>query len=166
MPIPVAGQQKPKKHFRKKKERKQAPGKRKHRPLRPDTEWTVKPWCMNWSRTEWRRKLHPTPNKKKPRGSKKKQLLKWKTLCPKGRLMYKKAFAGRMIVYVKDVMVLTGRKRKAATNQLNRVRKQANKDRKDPVTVGDYCKHTKVPEETLRKAMNFVDGKSDTEEEL
>lgn len=56
----------------------------------------------------------------------------------------------RIIIYTKDVEMITGRKRKTAEALLRNIRAYFNKQERDMVTVYEFCVFTKINEEEVR----------------
>lgn len=56
----------------------------------------------------------------------------------------------RVVVYVKDVENITGKKNRTARRMYLQIKKQAGKTEQELLTVQDFCKITGIPEEVVR----------------
>ena len=57
----------------------------------------------------------------------------------------------RMIIYTQDVMNITGRSRRQSSRLLGEIKQHFNKVTKSHVTIQEFCTHTKLKEEDVRK---------------
>lgn len=57
----------------------------------------------------------------------------------------------RMIIYSKDVMNITGRSSRQSSRLLSEIRKHFHKSGKSHITIQEFCKHTMLKEEEVRK---------------
>ena len=55
----------------------------------------------------------------------------------------------RIVIYAKDIMLITGRKKRTAHKLLVQIRKQYNKDRGAFVTIQEFCAYTGLKEEQV-----------------
>ena len=56
---------------------------------------------------------------------------------------------GRIVIYVKDIENITGRKSGAARRLLNKIRKKFEKKRNELITVHEFSLYTGIDEETV-----------------
>jgi hypothetical protein len=56
----------------------------------------------------------------------------------------------RLVIYVKDVENITGKKNRTARRMYLNIKKQAGKPEPELLTVQDFCKVTGIPEEVVR----------------
>lgn len=61
--------------------------------------------------------------------------------------------SGRMVIYVKDVIILTGRRDRTARRLLERIRQQNGKEKGGYVTVEEFCRFTGLKEEYVRSVL-------------
>ena len=57
----------------------------------------------------------------------------------------------RICIYSKDIERITGRKGRTARKLLNEIRKKLGKAKNDFVTVTEFCDHTGLNEDEVRK---------------
>lgn len=55
----------------------------------------------------------------------------------------------RIVIYAKDVMIITGRKERAAWKLLASIRKKYKKKKGQFVTIDEFCEHTGIKEERV-----------------
>ena len=60
-------------------------------------------------------------------------------------------FPGRLVIYPKDVELITGRRRRAAQLILQKIRRRYNKQKNDFVTVEEFCEFLKLKEKSVRE---------------
>ena len=68
-------------------------------------------------------------------------------------MKYGKHLAGRMVLYTKDVMVLTGKSERTSRRLLTRVRKHYSKDLRSLITVEEFCAYTGFDPDTVLAAL-------------
>lgn len=56
----------------------------------------------------------------------------------------------RIVIYAKDVMMITGRKERAAWKLLAAIRKKYKKKKGQFVTVDEFCEHTGINQEIVK----------------
>jgi len=59
-----------------------------------------------------------------------------------------------MVIYAKDVMVITGKSERTARYMLQRIRERNGKKQGDFVTVEEFCAFTGLKVEDVRMAIN------------
>jgi len=57
----------------------------------------------------------------------------------------------RLVIYPKDVELITGRSKRFCQVTLQRVKRAYNKQKKDFVTIDEFCAVMKMKEELVRK---------------
>ena len=60
---------------------------------------------------------------------------------------------GRIVIYAKDVINITGRKERAAWKLLAQIRKKYNKEKGQFVTIDEFCEFTGIKEERVQPFM-------------
>jgi hypothetical protein len=60
----------------------------------------------------------------------------------------------RIVIYAKDVMIITGRKERAAWKLLAAIREKYKKKKGQFVTVDEFCEHTGIKEERVLPFLN------------
>lgn len=61
------------------------------------------------------------------------------------------ALPSRIVIYPKDIEILTGRRPRTAQEILRRIKKHYNKRKFDLVTVQEFCEFMKMKEEFVRE---------------
>jgi len=57
-----------------------------------------------------------------------------------------------IVIYNKDVQLITGKKERTARKLMNEIREKLGKEEGQMITLGEFCDHTGIPEdEVLRK---------------
>jgi hypothetical protein len=56
----------------------------------------------------------------------------------------------RIVIYAKDVMIITGRKERAAWKLLAQIRKKYGKKKGQFVTIDEFCRHTGINQEIVK----------------
>lgn len=64
----------------------------------------------------------------------------------------------RVVIHSSDVAILMGVNIRTARRLLGKIRKQLGKGIYDPVSVGQFCSYTELPESEVRKAMRIGDS--------
>jgi hypothetical protein len=57
----------------------------------------------------------------------------------------------RLIIYAKDIQIITGRGSRNSMIFLNKVRKHFNKPPRSLVTIDEFCAYTGLPKESVEK---------------
>lgn len=72
-------------------------------------------------------------------------------------LSYKKSPKGvcRVIIYAKDVEMLTGKKYRTACKLLQDLRKAMGKSKQHFVTITEFCSYTGIQEELIREFIQY-----------
>lgn len=60
-------------------------------------------------------------------------------------------FPPRLVVYTKDVMIITGHGERGARKLLARIKASYNKSRQELVSVDEFCNYTGLKEEKVLK---------------
>lgn len=61
--------------------------------------------------------------------------------------------SNRLVIYAKDLMIITGRSKRTALRILERIRKRFNRPPRSMVTVHDFCAYSGIPEERVREIL-------------
>jgi hypothetical protein len=56
----------------------------------------------------------------------------------------------RIVIYAKDVMIITGRKERAAWKLLATIRKKYRKQKGQFVTIDEFCEHTGIKQDIVK----------------
>lgn len=64
----------------------------------------------------------------------------------------------RIVIHSSDVAILMGIHNRTARRLLNKIRKKLEKEMNEPVSVGQFCIYTGLPENEVRKAMKITDS--------
>ncbi|HUP10597.1 MAG TPA: hypothetical protein VM187_00245 [Niastella sp.] len=79
-------------------------------------------------------------------------------LQDKGLLPCRKP-APKYIVEIDDIMRMTGRKERTAQRIMQKVREKLNKTDREYISVEEFIKESKVPKETVLRAMYLIPDK-------
>lgn len=67
---------------------------------------------------------------------------------------YRTRMCSRIIIYPKDVEIITGRKHSTACRLLREIRKAAGKAKHHYVTIMEFCLYTGIKEELVREFLH------------
>ena len=70
----------------------------------------------------------------------------WRTII----LLQKKTIPQRVIIYPKDVEIITGRKNRTACTLLQNIRKACGKAKHQFITIREFCHYTGIDEELVK----------------
>jgi hypothetical protein len=62
-----------------------------------------------------------------------------------------KTIPPRIIIYAKDIMNITGRQERTARRLISRIRKHFHKEKRDFITIDEFCSFTGVKKEYVRE---------------
>ena len=62
--------------------------------------------------------------------------------------------SNRLVLYAKDVMLITGRSRRAVTAVMAKVRKQYSRPPSIHVSIADFCGYMGIAEEKVREMLS------------
>jgi hypothetical protein len=60
----------------------------------------------------------------------------------------------RIVIYVKDIENITGRKRRTCQHMLSRIRKYYNKNKEQLITVDEFCNFMNIREQIVREFLH------------
>ncbi|MEO8771521.1 MAG: hypothetical protein ABI402_15605 [Ferruginibacter sp.] len=58
-----------------------------------------------------------------------------------------------IIIYIKEIMLITGKTESAARRLADRIRKEFKKPKKTLITIEEFCKYTGLGEGSVRKVI-------------
>jgi hypothetical protein len=58
-----------------------------------------------------------------------------------------------MVIYTKDVQRIIGKSDRTARKLMNAIRKKLGKEKNQMITLGQFCDHTRLPEEEVLKKL-------------
>ena len=61
----------------------------------------------------------------------------------------------RIVIYIKDIMNITGRRERAASKMMAAMKKKYKKKRTDFLTVKEFCAYTGFNEESVKEFLTF-----------
>jgi len=61
----------------------------------------------------------------------------------------------RLIIYVKDIEIITGLKSRTARRMMQKIREIEGKSKEQLVTVAEFCNYTHLKEEEVFKSMGY-----------
>ncbi len=62
----------------------------------------------------------------------------------------------RIAIHAADIVALTGRSESAARRLLRKIRREGGKQERDLITIGEFCRHTRMDEAEVSRAINRV----------
>ena len=65
-------------------------------------------------------------------------------------------FSARMIIYPKDIEIITGRRSRTAQNILLQIKKHYNIKKRDFITIYEFCEFMQMKEEFVREILTDV----------